>query len=379
MMKYNAKQKIGILGGGQLGRMLIQAAISYDVNFYVLDNDEHCPCRDLCHYFEKGSLMDYETVYQFGKKADILSIEIEHVNADALAALEAEGKCVIPSAHAIKTIQDKGLQKMFYQHHQIPSSDFVLIDSVDELKTHISFLPAFQKLRTLGYDGKGVQDLSETTIERAFHAPSLLEKKVAIVKEISVIVVKNKNGEIAEFPVVECIYNEQYNLVDYLISPADIHPEQEKKAKEIALRVVESLASAGIFAVELFLTTDGDILVNETAPRTHNSGHQSIEGNLNSQFDLQIKALLNLPFGSTAITSPSLMLNIIGAEGFSGKVVYKNLTEIMQMENTYLHLYGKKDTKPGRKMGHITLLGKDRQELISKAEKIKSILSVESE
>ena len=268
---------------------------------------------------------------------------------------------------------------MFYQHHQIQSSDFVLIDSVDELKTHISFLPAFQKLRTLGYDGKGVQDLSETTIERAFHAPSLLEKKVAIAKEISVIVVKNKNGEIAEFPVVECIYNEQYNLVDYLISPADIHPEQEKKAKEIALRVVESLASAGIFAVELFLTTDGDILVNETAPRTHNSGHQSIEGNLNSQFDLQIKALLNLPFGSTAITSPSLMLNIIGAEGFSGKVVYKNLTEIMQMENTYLHLYGKKDTKPGRKMGHITLLGKDRQELISKAEKIKSILSVESE
>ncbi len=378
-MKYASKKNIAILGGGQLGRMLIQAAISYDVNFYVLDNDENCPCRDLCHYFEKGSLMDYETVYRFGQKAEIISIEIEHVNTAALEKLEQEGKCVIPNSKVIRTIQDKGLQKIFYQHHEIPSTDFVLTDSLEEVRKNQSFLPAFQKLRTLGYDGRGVQALNESNIEMAFTAPSLLEKTADIDKEISVIVVKNDSGETAEFPVVECIYNEQYNLVDYLISPAKITAEQETRAKQIALRVVEKLDSPGIFAIELFLTKAGDILVNETAPRTHNSGHQSIEGNLNSQFDLQIKALLNLPLGSTAITVPSLMLNIIGAKGFSGKVVYKNLTEIMQMENTYIHLYGKKETKPGRKMGHVTLLGKDREELITKAEKIKSILSVESE
>ena len=375
-MNYLPKQKIGILGGGQLGRMLIQAALSYDVDFYILDNDPNCPCKDICHFFEKGSLLDFEMVYQFGKKVDILTIEIEHVNADALALLEQEGVKVIPNASAIRTIQNKALQKIFYQQFHIPTADFIITETIEEIKKNLNFLPAFQKLQTLGYDGKGVISLDKKNVNIAFTAPSLLEKKVDIEKEISVIVAKNEQNEIAIFPVVECIYNEKYNLVDYLLSPALINEAQEKKAKEIALMVVEQLGSTGIFAVELFLTKEGEILVNETAPRTHNSGHQTIEGNDSSQFDMQIRVLLNLPLGSTQRKAHSLMLNIIGDENQSGEVMYKNLPEVLQMKNTYLHLYGKKETKPGRKMGHITLLGDDRHHLITSANKIKDLIKV---
>lgn len=375
-MNYIPKQKIGILGGGQLGRMLIQAALSYDVDFYILDNDADCPCKDICHFFEKGSLLDFEMVYQFGKKVDILTIEIEHVNVDALARLEQEGVTVIPNASAIRTIQNKALQKIFYSQFQIASADFIVTETIEEVKNHANFLPAFQKLQTLGYDGKGVMSLDLMNIDSAFTAPSLLEKKVAIEKEISVIVAKNEQHQIAIFPVVECIYNEKYNLVDYLLSPASITEAQEARAKEIALSVVEQLQSPGIFAVELFLTKEGTILVNETAPRTHNSGHQTIEGNDSSQFDMQIRVLLNLPLGSTQNKAHSLMLNVIGEDNQSGEVMYKNLTAVLQMKNTYLHLYGKKETKPGRKMGHITLLGDDRNHLIESANEIKALLKV---
>lgn len=375
-MNYIPKQKIGILGGGQLGRMLIQAALSYDVDFYILDDDADCPCKDICHFFEKGSLLDFEMVYQFGKKVDILTIEIEHVNVDALARLEHEGVTVIPNASAIRTIQNKALQKIFYSQSQIPSADFIVTETIEEVKNHANFLPAFQKLQTLGYDGKGVMSLDLMNIDSAFTNPSLLEKKVDIEKEISVIVAKNEQHQIAIFPVVECIYNEKYNLVDYLLSPASITEVQEAKAKEIALSVVEQFHSPGIFAVELFLTKEGTILVNETAPRTHNSGHQTIEGNDSSQFDMQIRVLLNLPLGSTQNKAHSLMLNVIGDDNQSGEVMYKNLTAVLQMKNTYLHLYGKKETKPGRKMGHITLLGDDRNHLIESAKEIKALLKV---
>jgi len=375
-MNYIPKQKIGILGGGQLGRMLIQAALSYDVDFYVMDSDADCPCKDICHFFEKGSLLDFDMVYQFGKKVDILTIEIEHVNADALARLEQEGVKVIPNANAIRTIQNKALQKIFYSKFQIPTADFIVTETIEDVNSHVDFLPAFQKLQTLGYDGKGVFSLDKMNINNAFTAPSLLEKKVDIEKEISVIVAKNEQHEIAIFPVVECIYNEKYNLVDYLLSPASITEAQEVKAKEIALLVVEHLQSPGIFAIELFLTKEGNILVNETAPRTHNSGHQTIEGNESSQFDIQIRMLLNIPLGSTHHRAHSLMLNIIGDDHQYGEVMYKNLTEVLQMKNTYLHLYGKKETKPGRKMGHITLLGDNRNQLIATANKIKSLIKV---
>jgi 5-(carboxyamino)imidazole ribonucleotide synthase len=375
-MNYIPKQKIGILGGGQLGRMLIQAALSYDVDFYVMDSDADCPCKDICHFFEKGSLLDFDMVYQFGKKVGILTIEIEHVNADALARLEQEGVKVIPNANAIRTIQNKALQKIFYSKFQIPTADFIVTETIEDVNSHVDFLPAFQKLQTLGYDGKGVFSLDKMNINNAFTAPSLLEKKVDIEKEISVIVAKNEQLEIAIFPVVECIYNEKYNLVDYLLSPASITEAQEVKAKEIALLVVEHLQSPGIFAIELFLTKEGNILVNETAPRTHNSGHQTIEGNDSSQFDIQIRMLLNIPLGSTQHKAHSLMLNIIGDDHQYGEVMYKNLTEVLQMKNTYLHLYGKKETKPGRKMGHITLLGDNRNQLISTANKIKSLIKV---
>jgi 5-(carboxyamino)imidazole ribonucleotide synthase len=375
-MNYIPKQKIGILGGGQLGRMLIQAALSYDVDFYVMDSDADCPCKDICHFFEKGSLLDFDMVYQFGKKVDILTIEIEHVNADALARLEQEGVKVIPNANAIRTIQNKALQKIFYSKFQIPTADFIVTETIEDVNSHVDFLPAFQKLQTLGYDGKGVFSLDKMNINNAFTAPSLLEKKVDIEKEISVIVAKNEQHEIAIFPVVECIYNEKYNLVDYLLSPASITEAQEVKAKEIALLVVEHLQSPGISAIELFLTKEGNILVNETAPRTHNSGHQTIEGNDSSQFDIQIRMLLNIPLGSTQHKAHSLMLNIIGDDHQYGEVMYKNLTEVLQMKNTYLHLYGKKETKPGRKMGHITLLGDNRNQLIATANKIKSLIKV---
>jgi 5-(carboxyamino)imidazole ribonucleotide synthase len=375
-MNYIPKQKIGILGGGQLGRMLIQAALSYDVDFYVMDSDADCPCKDICHFFEKGSLLDFDMVYQFGKKVGILTIEIEHVNADALARLEQEGVKVIPNANAIRTIQNKALQKIFYSKFQIPTADFIVTETIEDVNSHVDFLPAFQKLQTLGYDGKGVFSLDKMNINNAFTAPSLLEKKVDIEKEISVIVAKNEQLEIAIFPVVECIYNEKYNLVDYLLSPASITEAQEVKAKEIALLVVEHLQSPGIFAIELFLTKEGNILVNETAPRTHNSGHQTIEGNDSSQFDIQIRMLLNIPLGSTQHKAHSLMLNIIGDDHQYGEVMYKNLTEVLQMKNTYLHLYGKKETKPGRKMGHITLLGDNRNQLISTANIIKSLIKV---
>lgn len=375
-MNYIPKQKIGVLGGGQLGRMLIQAALSYDVDFYILDNDANCPCKDICHFFEKGSLLDFDKVYQFGKKVDILTIEIEHVNVDALARLEQEGVKVIPNANAIRTIQNKALQKIFYSKFQIPTADFIVTETIEEVKSHANFLPAFQKLQTLGYDGKGVLSLDKMNINNAFTAPSLLEKKVDIEKEISVIVAKNEQHEIALFPVVECIYNEKYNLVDYLLSPASITDAQEIEAKEIALSVVEQLQSPGIFAIELFLTKEGNILVNETAPRTHNSGHQTIEGNDSSQFDIQIRVLLNIPLGSTQHRAHSLMLNIIGDDHQVGEVMYENLPEVLQMKNTYLHLYGKKETKPGRKMGHITLLGDSRNELIESANKIKASLKV---
>lgn len=351
-------KKIAILGGGQLGRMFIQNALSYGVHISVLDPAANAPCAKICDNFKIGSFKDYHTVIEFGRKADIITIEIEHVNTDALKQLEKEGKTVIPSASAIETIKDKGLQKLFYQKNNIPSADFRLIDNAAQLAENSDFLPAFQKARTEGYDGKGVvflKDLTNTSI--AFDEPSVLEKAVEIEKELSVIVVKNQSGEIATFPVVELVFDPVYNLVDYLKAPASITSSQENTAKELAMKVVTALDSAGIFAVEMFLTKDGEILVNETAPRTHNSGHHTIEASISSQYDQQLRALLNLPLGSTKSYPAAAMINIVGEEGYSGKVKYVGVEKIAALENVYIHLYGKETTKPGRKMGHVSVIG----------------------
>ena len=374
-MSYLPQKKIGILGGGQLGRMLIQSLINYDVEIHVLDPDTDAPCKNLCNQFVVGSFMDKNTIIDFAKSLDIVTIEIEHVNVEALYTLQELGVKVIPSPKSIEIIQDKGLQKEFYLNENIPSSEYVITNNKEELNKHISFLPAFQKLRKLGYDGKGVKYLTNN-IENAFELPSLLEKAVTIDKEIAVIVVVNEDGETKSFPMVELVFNPTYHLVDYLICPSTIDMTIQEKAQTIAIQVATKLNSAGIFAVEMFLTKDGKILVNETAPRTHNSGHQSIEGNYSSQFDQQARALLNLPLGNTSIKKPSLMMNIIGEKGFEGPVMYKGLRDIMQLDNVFVHLYSKKNTKEGRKMGHITILGETQNELVEKYNYIRQHLKV---
>jgi 5-(carboxyamino)imidazole ribonucleotide synthase len=373
----NKPLRVGILGGGQLGRMLLQTAANYNVETFVLETGTNPPASSLCHYFVEGDIKDYDAVYKFGKQVDVLTIEIENVNLEALFKLEEEGLKIYPRPHALKIIKDKGLQKEFYKQHHIPTSDFHLINRKHELNTYFNFLPVAQKLRNGGYDGKGVEILrDETDFSKAFDAPCVIEKLVAIKKEISVIVAKNDNGETSVYPPVEMVFDPRYNLVDYLLSPADLTQEQNDKAQSIAVDVMNALNSPGMFAVELFLDTDGNILVNETAPRAHNSGHQSIEGNYSSQYDMQMRVLQNLPLGDTAAIKPSLMLNLIGEPKHSGAVVYSGLEEVLMMKGVYVHLYGKHETKPGRKMGHVTVLGEDKSDLLLKAEFIKQKLKV---
>lgn len=373
-------QKIGILGGGQLGRMLLQNAANYHVTTYVLESGKNPPASSLCHYFIEGDIKDYETVYAFGKLVDALTIEIENVNLEALFKLEQEGLKIFPRPHALKIIKDKGLQKEFYKQHHIPTSEFNLIEHKYELNSYLNFLPLAQKLRNGGYDGKGVEILrDETDFAKAFDAPCVIETLVAIQKEISVIVAKNESGETAVFPPVEMVFDPRYNLVDYLLSPAQITEEQTALSKQIALDVMNALDSPGIFAVEMFIDVNGNILVNETAPRAHNSGHQSIEGNYCSQYEMQMRILQNLPLGDTSVIQPSLMLNLIGEPNYSGAVKYEGLNQVLKMSGVYVHLYGKHETKPGRKMGHITITGKDTNELLEKSQLIKQLLKVISE
>ena len=372
--------RIGILGGGQLGRMLLQNAANYHVETYVLESGTNPPASSLCHHFIEGDIKDYETVYRFGKMVDVLTIEIENVNLEALFRLEEEGLKIYPRPSALKIIKDKGLQKDFYKHNHIPTAEYHLINRKHELNSYFNFLPVAQKLRQGGYDGKGVEILrDETDFTKAFDAPCVIEKLVSIRKEISVIVAKNENGETAVYPPVEMVFDPRYNLVDFLISPADLTATQIERAQGIAMDVMNALQSPGIFAVEMFLDTDGSILVNETAPRAHNSGHQSIEGNYASQYEMQMRVLQNLPLGDTGNIKPSLMLNLIGETGHSGPVKYKGLDEVLKMKGVYVHLYGKHETKPGRKMGHVTILGEDKNDLLEKAQFIKERLKVITE
>jgi 5-(carboxyamino)imidazole ribonucleotide synthase len=369
--------RIGILGGGQLGRMLLQSAANYHVETYVLESGKNPPASSLCHYFTEGDIRDFDTVYAFGKKVDVLTIEIENVNVDALIKLEAEGLKVIPRPAVLQAIKDKGLQKDFYRDHNIPTSDYILTENEEDLQTKLSFLPAAHKLRTGGYDGKGVSILkSESDKHKAFTEPSVLEKLVDIHKEIAVMVARNSAGETAVYPAVEMVFDPKYNLVDMLLSPADITPAQTAEVQRIAKQVVDAFGSEGVFAVEMFLDKAGNVLVNETAPRAHNSGHQSIEGNYRSQYDMQMRVLQGLPLGNTDTILPSLMLNLIGEEGHSGSVFYKGMDEALKIKGVYIHLYGKHETKPGRKMGHVTIIGENKNDLLDKARSLKEILKV---
>ncbi|MEO8173504.1 MAG: 5-(carboxyamino)imidazole ribonucleotide synthase [Sediminibacterium sp.] len=369
--------KVGILGGGQLGRMLLQAAANYTVETYLLENDEHCPAAHLCHHFTKGDITDFETVYAFGKGLDALTIEIESVNVDALEKLESEGVKIYPEPSAIRIIKNKVIQKEFYSQHQIPTSEFVVTQNLASLQDHIGFLPAVHKIGQGGYDGKGVSVLeTEKDITKGFDAPSVLEKKVKIKKEIAIIVAMSNTGETAIYPPAEMIFDPVWNLLDYQLSPALLPEKTLWKAEAIAARVVKELKSPGLFAIELFVDMNDEVLVNETAPRVHNSGHHTIEANYSSQYDMLWRIMLGYPLGNTDPILPSAIVNILGADGFSGPAEYEGLKEVLAMDNVFVHLYGKTQTKPGRKMGHVTILHKDYLDLTYKANKIKHLLRV---
>lgn len=371
--------KVGILGGGQLGRMLLQAAANYDLTTYVLEKDPNCPAAHLCHHFTTGDILDYDTVYQFGKQLDALTIEIEAVNVDALEQLEKEGVKIFPTPAAIRTIKNKITQKQFYATHEIPTANFVITTAAEDIRQHLDLLPAVHKLAEGGYDGKGVQIIeNENSIAVGFNAAAVLESKVKIAKELALIVGMNAQGETVIFPPAEMIFDPVYNLLDYQLSPAKIEEKQLWKAEAIARKIVQALKSPGLFAIELFVDDKGDILVNETAPRVHNSGHHTIEANYSSQYDMLLRIILNYPLGNPRPILPSAIVNLIGADGHSGEVIYEGLDEVLKMENVFVHLYGKTNTKPGRKMGHVTIMSQDYVDLTHKANKIKHTLKVKS-
>ncbi|HVD98475.1 MAG TPA: 5-(carboxyamino)imidazole ribonucleotide synthase [Cytophagaceae bacterium] len=378
-MKFYGDFKLGVLGGGQLGRMLIQAATDLNIDIYCLDPDAAAPCSGLAKGFEVGSLTDFDTVYQWGKDKDLITIEIENVNVEALEKLQSEGKKVFPQPQVIRIIQDKRVQKQFYKEKNIPTADFILTDTKEDIQKNISFLPAFQKLGRSGYDGRGVQRLeSAADLPKALEGLSLLEKKVDYEKEISVIVARNEKGEVSAFPVVELVFHPVHNLVEYLFAPASIMPAQAQKATEIAVKVIKELNMTGLLAVEMFLEKNGNVLVNEVAPRPHNSGHQSIEANYTSQYEQHLRSILDLPLGSTAQILPAAMINLLGEAGFSGPSCYEGLDEALQIEGVYVHLYGKKTTKPFRKMGHVTIADPNMDSLKQKVKKVKDLLKVKA-
>jgi 5-(carboxyamino)imidazole ribonucleotide synthase len=370
--------KIGVIGGGQLGRMLIQSGIDLNINFSVLDPDPQAPCHQLAP-FTCGKLTDYKTVWDFGQGCDLLTIEIENVNTRALADLEKAGKKVFPQPAIIELIQDKRKQKQFFKDHNIPTADFLLVENKQEILNHESYLPAVNKLGREGYDGRGVQMLrNREDLSKAFDAPGLLEKLIDFEKEIAVIVSRNEAGEIASFPAVEMVFHPEANLVEYLFSPAQLHEAVALQAKEIAIRVIQSLGLVGLLAVEMFVTKDGYVLVNEVAPRPHNSGHQTIEANVTSQYEQHLRAILGLPLGDTSCTTPSAMVNVLGEEGFMGLACYEGLNEVLALSGVHVHLYGKKQTKPFRKMGHVTLVDSDLESLKKKANFVKQTLKVKA-
>ncbi len=364
--------KIGILGGGQLGRMLLQAAANYPVITHVLESDPECPAAHLCHRFTQGNFKDFDDVYRFGQGLDAITIEIESVNVEALEKLQSEGVRVYPSPSALRILRDKVLQKQFYREHELPSSVFEVTQSKADLRNFTNLLPAVHKIGYGGYDGRGVQVIeNESQLNMGFDGPSVLEKKVNIHKEIAQIVARSNQGQIAFFPPVEMIFNPNLNQLDYQLSPAEIPQQTLWRVEAIAQKVVKDLGSPGIFAVELFLDKSGNVLVNETAPRVHNSGHHTIEANYCSQFDMLWRIMLDYPLGNPKSILPAALVNLIGAENHSGDAIYSGMDEVMKMENVFIHLYGKKETRPGRKMGHATIMSADKSDLVFKAKIIR--------
>jgi 5-(carboxyamino)imidazole ribonucleotide synthase len=378
-MLYRNGLRVGILGGGQLGRMLIQSAINYNLTNCILDPDANAPCKNIADEFTQGKLTDFDTVYHFGKQCDVVTIEIENVNCEALKKLEQEGTPVYPQPHIIELIQDKGLQKQFYIKHNIPTAPFVLVENPNEIGEKWSRFPAILKLRREGYDGRGVMKLNGLAdLNKAFDKPSIVEELIPFDKELAVIVHRSINGEVRTFPVVEMDFHPEHNLVEFLFCPASINWQTSKMASNVAVQVAEALGIVGTLAVEMFLTKDGKILVNEVAPRVHNSGHQTIEGNVTSQFEQHLRAIMGLPLGNTHVKQPAVMVNLLGEDGYDGPAQYEGLEEVLALDGVSIHLYGKQFTRPFRKMGHVTITDPDLQTARARAKKVKETLKVVS-
>ena len=379
--KISSNFKLGIIGGGQLGKMLVQAASKWDIKTYILDPDENCSAASLCTKFIKGSFRTYEDVYQFAQQVDLVTFEIEHVNIEALKRLKEEGKTIHPDPNALTIIQDKGLQKQFYASHNLPTAKFQLYQSKAEIIAAIEekkiTLPFVQKSRKEGYDGRGVIVInSEKEIEKIFDTPSIVEETIAIEKELAVIVAKNTKNEISSFSVVEMGFNSEANLLEDLICPAAISKQIEEEAIALSKKVIKKLDMVGILAVELFLTKAEKLLINEVAPRPHNSGHHTIESAFTSQFEQHLRAILGFPLGSTKIIMPAIMLNLLGEPNYTGDAIYKGFEESIAIEGVYVHIYGKTSTKPYRKMGHVTIIEETIEKAKVKAEIIKTQLKI---
>ena len=381
MNYFSSDFKLGILGGGQLGKMLLAETRKFDIQTYVVDPSPEAPARIACNKFFEGDLMDFDTVYNFGKQVDLLTFEIELVNIEALELLEMEGLKVYPSSITLKQIQNKGIQKDFYTQHQIPTADYTRFESTAILKTAVENskiqLPFIWKCTEFGYDGNGVKVIrTAADLNDLPNVECIREDMIPFKNELAVIVCRNPLGEIKTYPVVEMEFHPEANQVEYVICPARIDDAVADKARAIALTVSEKFNHVGLLAVEMFQTNDDEILVNEVAPRPHNSGHYTIEASYTSQFENQLRAILELPLGSTESKLGAIMVNLVGEEGYSGDVIYQNIDKIMSWPGVTPHIYGKRQTRPFRKMGHVTIVNEDINEARHIAEKVKNTIKV---
>ncbi len=378
---FSSDFKLGILGGGQLGRMLLRETNKFDIQTYVIDPSNEAPCQAFAHQFTQGDLLDFDTVYNFGKKVDVLTFEIESVNVDALQKLESEGVIVYPSSKTLGIIQNKATQKLFYKDHDIPTAPFTRFAFTSEIHDAISNgglqLPFVWKAAQFGYDGNGVKVIR--TLKDLIDLPNtecIAEEMVPFKNELAVIVTRNPSGEMRNYPVVEMEFHPEANQVEYVICPARISDDVAQKAIDVALKVSKQINHVGLLAVELFQTQDDDILVNEVAPRPHNSGHQTIEASYTSQFEQHLRAILDLPLGNPESKANGIMVNLVGAEGYTGNVVYENMSTLLAMDGVTPHIYGKKETRPFRKMGHVTIVHKNMESARAIAQKVKETIKV---
>lgn len=377
---FNGETKLGILGGGQLGKMMALPAANWHLPYWILDTDASVPAAPYATKFVAGDFRKEEDVLRFGRQVDVLTIEIEHVHTGALHQLVKEGIIVHPSPAVLDIIKDKGAQKLFYQKNDLPSSPFLLLDDEVAIREAVKEgqiqLPFVQKSRTGGYDGRGVTVIktAEDLANNLLPGPALIEELVDIDKELAVIVARNADGEVKSFPVVEMVFDPVANLVDYLLAPAQITQALEQKAIALAEQTAAAFGLSGLLAVELFLTKSGELLINEVAPRPHNSGHHTIESCLTSQFEQHLRSVLNLPLGDTRLLQTAVMLNILGEPDASGPANYSGMKEVLSIPDVFVHLYGKKETRPFRKMGHVTIMATNPQEALQKAEKVKAAL-----